>query len=531
MANKDDDLVLSVGAEANVDSAKKATKDLEKGVLSSLKDGYIPVPVELKTSIKGASKDLKAAQEEVITQWEKTFSKGFSSSRKDLDKLSGAYTRFKKLADTENKTGSKQYKGILAMMDKPVQDYRAKRNERLMTKLKENKETKVTQTKGTKAKPISTGTKKEKRGKYAGLGSIKKELGYPTKSLDTSTSTQRDLDASNKFGPYENKSNRQTNNSIKETRAHTKESLKTRRINEKDTEDLLSKKEQLAKNMPSTKQANIELSGIASEKILETMYKLARGKITGDNFLDTSPAYIKEIFARNEKAGKNSWDSIRQAVDTTFGGLFPKGGFIGLAKDNSIADLLNEEDVLNFIKKLFRGINRVKDVKGKYGMTAEEASILGALKDIDYNAQYKEVSRLMAEQVLAPMMEHLNKIKPDTSMNFKTEVMDALLKGMAEEESTDGNTVASQVSKVNDAVDHAADVMTKELSATRKNQDVTEETLAAKINKALTETGFSDGKFPYQNALYSIAYNLNLIRDAVETIRDRNGGGRRKSWW
>ena len=123
MADKETGLNIPVSAVADKDSAKEAVNELTKGVLSSLKDGYIEIPAELKVPIKGASKDLEKAQKDVINQWEKTFKQGFSSSAKDLDKLTAAYQRFKKLAGQQHKANTKQSRGISAIMGEPIQAY------------------------------------------------------------------------------------------------------------------------------------------------------------------------------------------------------------------------------------------------------------------------------------------------------------------------------------------------------------------------------------------------------------------------
>ena len=94
MADKETGLNIPVSAVADKNSAKEAVNELTKDVLSSLKDGYIEIPAELKVPIKGASKDLEKAQKDVIKQWERTFKEGFSSSAKDLDALTEAYQRF-----------------------------------------------------------------------------------------------------------------------------------------------------------------------------------------------------------------------------------------------------------------------------------------------------------------------------------------------------------------------------------------------------------------------------------------------------
>ena len=123
MADKETGLNIPVSAVADKNSAKEAVNELAKGVLSSLKDGYIEIPAELKVPIKGASKDLEKAQKDVIKQWERTFKEGFSSSAKDLDALTEAYQRFKKLAGQQHKAGTKQSKGISAIMGEQIQAY------------------------------------------------------------------------------------------------------------------------------------------------------------------------------------------------------------------------------------------------------------------------------------------------------------------------------------------------------------------------------------------------------------------------
>ena len=130
MADKETGLNITVGAVADESSAKKAAKDLAKGVLSSLKDGYIEVPAEIKVPIKNASKDLEKAQKDVISQWKKTFKEGFSSSAKDLDDLTEAYNKFKKLAGKEHKAGTKQYREINKLMAGQIQSYNAQKQAR-----------------------------------------------------------------------------------------------------------------------------------------------------------------------------------------------------------------------------------------------------------------------------------------------------------------------------------------------------------------------------------------------------------------
>ena len=150
MADKETGLNIPVNAVANKNSAKEAVNELGKNVLSSLKDGYIEIPAELKVPIKGASKDLQKAQKDVIKQWEKTFKEGFSSSAKDLDALTEAYQRFKKLAGQQHKAGTKQSRGISAIMGEQIQAYNMSKKDTQTVKNELNKQIKKAQRRNTK---------------------------------------------------------------------------------------------------------------------------------------------------------------------------------------------------------------------------------------------------------------------------------------------------------------------------------------------------------------------------------------------
>ena len=99
MADKETGLNIPVSAYADKDSAKSAINELTKGVLSSLKDGYIEVPAEIKASYTRGSKELDKAQKDVIKLYEKMSKEGFSSSVDDLDDLIEKYKKFREIAN------------------------------------------------------------------------------------------------------------------------------------------------------------------------------------------------------------------------------------------------------------------------------------------------------------------------------------------------------------------------------------------------------------------------------------------------
>ena len=121
MAEKETGLNIPVSAYADKDSAKEAVSELSKGVLSSLKDGRIEIPIELKAPIKGASKELIKAQEDVIQKLESASKKGFSSSSKESNEFLNSYNKFKKLVGQSHKNNQKQVKDLDSIIGKVAQ--------------------------------------------------------------------------------------------------------------------------------------------------------------------------------------------------------------------------------------------------------------------------------------------------------------------------------------------------------------------------------------------------------------------------
>lgn len=367
MAGKDTDIIISVGAEADEQSAKKATKDLVKGVLSSLEGGYIPVPVELKTPIKGASKELKTAQEEVVAQWEKTFSKGFSSSKKNLDNLTNAYQKFKRLASSERKTTSKQYRGIFHMMDNQVQDYKAKRKD---VKVTPSKEARTTQTKNVK---IPTTGVAKRRNKNSGIGAIKSKLDYPTQSFDTDTTTQHYIRASDKQGSYRSKFNEQMYRSQKEERKNEKKSLVTGYLTPTMANELIEKLKSGKGSVPSTEQANKELAKLSKDEIKEYLNNALKGLIEGSDLLALLPESMQKVVAHTEKAGEGLYKAIIKISDAMASYFYRKGGNLGVAYDDvPMSEKSYYDDMEKAWKVVLEKLGKLQNIKGKNGMFPTE---------------------------------------------------------------------------------------------------------------------------------------------------------------
>lgn len=112
MADNNTRMEVEVRAIVNQANAEKAGKDLNKYVLNSFKDGYIKVPAEVEVEFNNASKELKKAHSEFVSQWKKMNSVGFDSSSTDVQKLTKKYEVFMEKMKTEGKYNTKQYKAL-----------------------------------------------------------------------------------------------------------------------------------------------------------------------------------------------------------------------------------------------------------------------------------------------------------------------------------------------------------------------------------------------------------------------------------
>lgn len=512
MANKDDDLVLSVGAEANVDSAKKATKDLEKGVLSSLKDGYIPVPVELKTPIKGASKELKAAQEEVVAQWEKTFSKGFSSSKKNLDNLTNAYQKFKRLASGERKTTSKQYRGIFHMMDNQVQDYKAKRKD---TKVTPPKEARTAQTKNIRTKSLPTGTARRK-GKYSDIKSVTKGMDYPTRSTDMSTTTKDLVEASDRRGPYRSRFNEQIYRSQAEERANERKSLKISHIDNYNKERFRIKESKFKSHTVSDEEANKGLAKISRDDIRNALVNLFKGMDDLPSFLATLPESIKNVVGHNEKAGVDLDKTIVQLSNVVASYAHSLGGRLGVNYDDDASVPKSERSYLDNMDAALRAIleyaKKLQNVKDKNGLDPEVERQLGLLggtfsKKWDkqtgkvvgkkyYGLDEKEANKIINQQLAKNALKDLfGQFKsPDTAIDYNSDAMKAIDK------------TATKLKTAGGVISEATKAAQKKLSG------------------IVPSSGPDDGgNDPYQKltqAISQLGYYLRDIKDSIDKIAE-----------
>lgn len=417
MADIETGFNITVGAEADVNSAEKAAKDLTKGVLSSLKDGYIEVPAEIKVPIKNASKELEKAQKDVISQWKKTFKEGFSSSAKDLDNLTEAYQRFKRLAGKEHKAGTKQYKEISKLMGGQIQSYNTQKQAREMKQIQQKMKVEKTKSKRLKnfnipsKEEIDANIKNEKKRRMRGLRSVL-PAGYGKSWINAGNTNAYEMHMSEISG-HPSSMVRQMSKSEKESQKWMKSSLKTdkyktkeeleaeveqRRANDKKIPQSSRKtiiEEENGKNVFKDMIETWETSWNREARVLSPMEK-AKGlsddirnnilpqlltriqtsvndKEVGDlteKFFDTLDAISK----LNRDAGKSILSDVKSDIGIVMGKLgFSVKGKIGGTDGKDKTDPSRDPKVVPILRKMLDDIAKKEEMITQEIIAAEQS--------------------------------------------------------------------------------------------------------------------------------------------------------------
>ena len=387
MADKETGLNIPVSAVADKDSAKEAVNELTKGVLSSLKDGYIEIPAELKVPIKGASKDLEKAQRDVINQWEKTFKEGFSSSAKDLDNLTNAYQRFKKLAGQQHKANTKQSRGISAIMGGPIQEYSLSKRDEQARRTEFKKQIERAQKQNSKksasskedkllAEEIANAIKQEN--KRRGYDKLSRELskganrakastpGAPTNlgirspSMDGPYVNERTLRMS-EISPYGNINEVMRAKEQQEIRRRERASLTTRRATSEDITDADKKLKQRESSGRSQVGTEYEL---IKRALLTELAKLQGGLIKGKPGA-TSQKLIDQVLANltyDEEKGVDPLKSI-MGIHNMLQKRYDTKGKLGTTDGTTRGEGKNQEEANETLKQIYKILGQFIDAR------------------------------------------------------------------------------------------------------------------------------------------------------------------------
>lgn len=439
MADKETGLNIPVSAVADKDSAKEAVNELTKGILSSLKDGYIEIPAELKVPIKGASKDLEKAQKDVINQWEKTFKEGFSSSAKDLDNLTNAYQRFKKLAGQQHKANTKQSRGISAIMGEPIQAYSMSKREAQAKGKEIRKELEKAQKRSTKQN-ITSEEKKllkeeidnaiKQENKRRGYDKLNKELrrgtsrargstpgadinlGLRRPSMDSPYVDDKSLRMS-EISPYRSVDEVRRAKEQQEIKARERASLTSRRATSEDIEDVDKKLKQREAGGRSQSGTEYEL---IKKALLTELAKIQGGLIKGKPDA-TSQKLIDQVFANlayDEDQGIDPMKSV-MGIHNMLQKRYDTKGKIGTTDGTIRGEGKNQEETNETLKQIYKILGQFIDARQSVVENIRNISdTLTSTRSSNTESLYsRELNRITNSDQMQAMKESLRPLESE----------------------------------------------------------------------------------------------------------------------
>lgn len=439
MADKETGLNIPVSAVADKDSAKEAVNELTKGILSSLKDGYIEIPAELKVPIKGASKDLEKAQKDVINQWEKTFKEGFSSSAKDLDNLTNAYQRFKKLAGQQHKANTKQSRGISAIMGEPIQAYSMSKREAQAKGKEIRKELEKAQKRSTKQN-ITSEEKKllkeeidnaiKQENKRRGYDKLNKELrrgtsrargstpgadinlGLRRPSMDSPYVDDKSLRMS-EISPYRSVDEVRRAKEQQEIKARERASLTSRRATSEDIEDVDKKLKQREAGGRSQSGTEYEL---IKKALLTELAKIQGGLIKGKPDA-TSQKLIDQVFANlayDEDRGIDPMKSV-MGIHNMLQKRYDTKGKIGTTDGTIRGEGKNQEETNETLKQIYKILGQFIDARQSVVENIRNISdTLTSTRSSNTESLYsRELNRITNSDQMQAMKESLRPLESE----------------------------------------------------------------------------------------------------------------------
>ena len=523
MADKETGLNIPVSAVADKDSAKEAVNELTKGILSSLKDGYIEIPAELKVPIKGASKDLEKAQKDVINQWEKTFKEGFSSSAKDLDNLTNAYQRFKKLAGQQHKANTKQSRGISAIMGGPIQEYSMSKRDEQARRTEFKKQIERAQKQNSKknasskedkllAEEIANAIKQEN--KRRGYDKLSRELskganrakastpGAPTNlgirspSMDGPYVNERTLRMS-EISPYGNINEVMRAKEQQEIRRRERASLTTRRATSEDITDADKKLKQREAGGRSQSGTEYEL---IKKALLTELAKLQGGLIKGKPGA-TSQKLIDQVLANltyDEEKGVDPLKSI-MGIHNMLQKRYDTKGKLGTTDGTIRGEGKNQEEANETLKQIYKILGQFIDAR---------QSVVENIRNIS-----DTLTSTRSSNTESLYSRELNRITNSDQM----QAMKESLRPLESEMTNVGRSI--KIGNTKEAVE-----FDQSEKISKENKDVNRDT--AKATKTQTNAGFNiDSK---ADALIELVSSILQVLQKGISINDENKPSKEK---
>lgn len=558
MADKETGLNIPVSAVADKESAKEAVNELTKGILSSLKDGYIEIPAELKVPIKGASKDLEKAQKDVINQWEKTFKEGFSSSAKDLDNLTNAYQRFKKLAGQQHKANTKQSRGLSAIMGGPIQEYslskREEQTKRTELKRQIEKAQKQNAKKSTSkedkllAEEIANAIKQDNKRK--GYDKLSRELakgasraksstpGAPTNlgirspSMSGPYMDERTLRMS-EISPYRNMNEIRLAKEQQEIRKRERASLTSRGATTEDIADIDKKLKQ--RESSGRSQIGTEYD-LIKKALLTEVAKIQGGLIKGKPEA-TSEKLINQVLANltyDEEQGVDPLKSI-MGIHNMLQKRYDTEGKIGITDGTPKGEGKNQEEANETLKEIYKILGQFIDARQAVAenvrsirdtLSADRASGRSSLYSQELNRITNSDQMQAMKEALRPLESGMTGINRSVKIGNTKEAVEFDQSEKIDKENKDINRDTAKTVK-KDAVtgfntDSKADTLIQLVSSIlqhiQKGIPITEDNKKVLGKQTEQETTDSDTSSLSQQKTKSYSMEMAKVYDEIEKV-------------
>ena len=559
MADKETGLNIPVSAVADKNSAKEAVNELTKDVLSSLKDGYIEIPAELKVPIKGASKDLEKAQKDVINQWEKTFKEGFSSSAKDLDALTEAYQRFKKLAGQQHKTGTKQSKGISAIMGDQIQAYTMSKKDVQARRAEFKKQIEKAQKRNTKQGMTSDEKKLLKEEidhaiaqeyKRKGYGKLSKDLGRGASRAKAVTPgapinlglrspamggpyvSEHTLRMS-EISPYRNMDEVRKARELAEIRKAERASLTSRRATTEEVEG--SKQRVKQREAAGRSQSGTEYE-LIKKALLTELAKIQGGLIKGRPDA-TSQKLIDQVFANlayDEEQGIDPLKSIT-GIHNMLQKRYDTKGKIGITDGSVKGEGKNQEEANETLKQIYKILGQFIDARQSVAenvrnirdtLSTDRASGRSSLYSQELNRITNSDQMQAMKEALRPLESGMTGINRSVKIGNTKEAVEFDQSEKINKENKDINRDTARTVKKDAATgfntDSKADTLIQLVSSIlqhiQKGIPITEDNKKVLGKQAEQETTDSDTSSLSQQKTKSYSMEMAKVYDEIEKV-------------
>lgn len=501
MADKETGLFIPVSAYADKDSAKSAINELTKGVLSSLKDGYIEVPAEIKASYARGSKELDKAQKDVIKLYEKMSKEGFSSSVDDLNDLIEKYKKFKSLAGKEGKGNSKQTKWLTKTIGETLQPYLAQKREldkivasfeESIAKIEKSTKKSTKKTPGRKSKnytlpsdeEIANDIKRHKDRQYKGVkstGPKEPKGGW----VDPGATNEYELKRSEQ-SPYKSSLARQMRQSERESYKKNKESLVVTKPSKEEFDKIWEEITSKGKKLRPDEKAK----GLSTTLLDKTLPSLINKILAGDDieaiskqFLDTAEA----IYSLSETAGVEVYKTAKAEIGKTIGQFYNVKGRLGGTEGDDKTEGSRNADIEAIMKGLFAKVEKRMDKIIKQTIEVEQA-----IEKDKKKSKSSSTSNTFANKVVQELTKSNKNSEAETNLAEKQErslntsyiqdIRESTREGLAD--TAEGRTSKEELATAGEALQVAREDATSGFNEAGASQSLI--SLTSQIQSAVT---------------------------------------------